>query len=182
MLTASSCSCSRKWPKNQGACRGTGNLLASQTKEEIKICTPKTARFEFSRAFFGHPLLHKFRAYILPPTFWLRSISGARESCIIKICKFQTFRHSDIGTFGFWIRPRSIRLRVMDSELWVTGQGWASVLRNRCLPFLGPAPWELLAVNNADGSVRRRVGQKSLPRAAAPNPFSPPPPNGHVAG
>lgn len=140
MLTASSCSCSRKWPKNQGACRGTGNLLASQTKEEIKICTPKTARFEFSRAFFGLPLLHKFRAYILPPTFWLRSISGARESCIIKICKFQTFRHSDIGTFGFWIRPRSIRLRVMDSELWVTGQGLGIGTQESLFAVSGPCP------------------------------------------
>lgn len=139
MLTASSCSCSRKWPKIRAHAGERGICWPAKQKRKLK-CTPKTARFEFSRAFFGHPLLHKFRAYILPPTFWLRSISGARESCIIKICKFQTFRHSDIGTFGFWIRPRSIRLRVMDSELWVTGQGLGIGTQESLFAVSGPCP------------------------------------------
>lgn len=182
MLTASSCSCSRKWPKIRAHAGERGICWPAKQKRKLKYAHQKPRVLNFRARFLGTRFCINSGRTFCRPLFGCEA-SAERESHVSS--KYANFRHSDTRTlghsdfgfgharFGYGLWTPSYGLRV---------RGWASVLRNRCLPFLGPAPWELLAVNNADGSVRRRVGQKSLPRAAAPNPFSPPPPNGHVAG
>lgn len=112
MLTASGCSAAG-CGINRGV-QGRGVRGKSQTKEEIKICRPKTARFEFSRVFWA-TLLHKLpaptptstptltssRHPATPPRFFSinHQRSKARGSCIIKICKSR-FGHSH-SSWGF---------------------------------------------------------------------------------
>jgi len=134
MLTASSCSCSRKWLENQGNWGGRGPR-ADQTKEEIKICRPKTARFEFSRVFWGHA---RFCINSVEGRPLSGGTSGARGPCIIKICKSRT-----VG-LGFWDSdshsptptPESVTgygVRTAGYRLRVTGQG--SGVTVCCLPL-----------------------------------------------